>query len=94
LGPDEIVAGMIILLPISAGGYSSTKGWTGEPEDRPPLLPTPSERHHSLFSEHESDVAWQTLQEHTSAVERAADNLTETLNIPSLVRQVYAHAAR
>jgi CRISPR-associated endonuclease/helicase Cas3 len=84
---------MTILLPISAGGYSSTKGWTGEPEDKPPLLPTPSERHHSLFSENESDIGWQTLQEHTSAVDRAAGNLTVTLNIPSPIRQVFSHAA-
>ena len=93
LGPDEIVAGMTILLPISAGGYSSTKGWTGEPEDKPLLLSTPSGRHHSLFSENESDIGWQTLQEHTSAVDRAAGNLTGTLNIPSPIRQVFSHAA-
>ena len=93
LGPDEIVAGMTILLPISAGGYSSTKGWTGGPEDKPPLLPTPSERHHSLFSENEGDIGWQTLGEHTSAVDRAADNLTVTLNIPRPIRQVFSHAA-
>ena len=84
---------MTILLPISAGGYSSTKGWTGGPEDKPPLLPTPSERHHSLFSENESDIGWQTLGEHTSAVDRAADNLTVTLNIPRPIRQVFSHAA-
>jgi CRISPR-associated endonuclease/helicase Cas3 len=93
LALDEIVAGMTILLPISAGGYSTTKGWTGDPEDKPPLLPALGEGHCSLFSEHESEISWQTLQEHTSAVDRAARDLAVTLNLPGPVQQVFSYAA-
>lgn len=40
IGPDRVIAGMTLLLPMRAGGYDPVLGWTGEPSDRPAPIPS------------------------------------------------------
>ena len=93
LPPRELVAGMTILLPTSAGGYSETRGWTGKPDDKPKPLQSASPPPPTLGSEQESETGWQSLSQHTSAVENATRHLLTVLDLDN-VRAVFDTAAR
>lgn len=90
----EVVPGMMLLLPRSAGGYSNERGWTGNPEEKPTIPTLMRRRRSSLFSDDESETGWQTLSEHTAAVTRAAAILGSELNFPDDWRRIFADAAQ
>lgn len=78
----EVVPGMTLLLPVSAGGYSNERGWTGDATDRP-TVPTMQRARHSLFfAELENDMGWQTLSQHTATMETVTAKLGATLDLP------------
>jgi CRISPR-associated endonuclease/helicase Cas3 len=65
----DVVPGMTILLPITAGGYREDSGWTGQEEDKPVAsvyeprdTPSDEEMLSSL------DNGWQSIAEHTGEV--------------------------
>ena len=65
----DVVPGMTILLPVTAGGYSEDSGWTGRDEDKPVAsvyepsdVPSDEEMLSSL------DNGWQSIAQHTSDV--------------------------
>jgi CRISPR-associated endonuclease/helicase Cas3 len=90
----EVVPGMILLLPKSAGGYSCERGWTGDPEDKPTVLTLTRQRRSSLFTDNESKTGWQSLSEHTAAVAAATSTLATRLNFPDAWQQAFAAAAK
>lgn len=73
--------GQRILLPIDAGGYSATLGWTGEPKDLPPpLTVAPANGLETLDDEHRSFIGrWLSLKTHSSDVRRHVDALLHGL---------------
>jgi CRISPR-associated endonuclease/helicase Cas3 len=77
----SIISGMTLLLPVSTGGYSSTTGWTGEPQDKPSPLPVPETPPASLFDDSASQTGWQSIDEHTSAVTDMAEHLAKSLSL-------------
>jgi CRISPR-associated endonuclease/helicase Cas3 len=63
-----LLPGMTILLPTTAGGYSTTKGWTGDETDKPDdvHLPRKIESDEDLLSA--IDNGWQDIAGHTADV--------------------------
>lgn len=88
----EVVPGMTLLLPVSAGGYSDERGWTGNATDKPTVPTAQRSPRSSFFAERENDVGWQTLSLHTATMESAAAKLGATLDLP-LDRQAALKAA-
>ena len=78
----EVVPGMTLLLPASAGGYSDERGWTGNATDKPTVPTVQRSRRSSFFAERENDVGWQTLSLHTATMEIAAAQLGAALDLP------------
>jgi CRISPR-associated endonuclease/helicase Cas3 len=90
----EVVPGMTLLLPKSAGGYSSERGWTGDSKDKPTILTLTQQWRSSLFTDNESKTGWQSLSEHTAAVAAATSTLATRLNFPDAWQQAFAVAAK
>ena len=77
---SEVVPGMMLLLPCSAGGYSETSGWTGRKDDHPKVcLPDEPKKSRRLFADGESETGWESLSQHTDAVYRAVKHLFSTI---------------
>jgi len=81
LGNADIVPGMKLLLPVSAGGYSDQQGWTGNAADKPTPCVLGKRSPQKLFGEPDSEASWQTLPEHTSAVQAASEFLAGQLGL-------------
>jgi len=82
----DVVPGMTILLPTTAGGYREVSGWTGEADDKPVTsvyepseMPSDEEMLSSL------ENGWQSIAQHTNDVtiewERIADALEGTMGL-------------
>ncbi len=75
-----LAPGMIILLPVSAGGYDNDTGWTGKPKNK---------EHGSYYEESESPPdedllsclshGWRSIADHTSEVGEEMDSLQKEL---------------
>ncbi len=67
--PGGVVPGMTLLLPLSAGGYSKGKGWTGNTADKPNEVLQTLDPNNSLIKDSESQAGfWQSLDDHTASV--------------------------
>jgi CRISPR-associated endonuclease/helicase Cas3 len=77
---SEVVPGMTLLLPRSAGGYSETSGWTGRKDHQPKIWPLDKPKKlRRLFADGESETGWESLGQHTDAVCRAVKHLFSTI---------------
>jgi len=81
VGALDIVPGMTILLPATAGGYRTELGWTGSEDDRPVasvyvqgVMPSDEEMLSSL------DHGWRSIAKHTEEVESEWLGVVEALN--------------
>lgn len=61
----EVCPGMVVMLPLSAGGYSTELGWTGLPADKLDGVPGPGPFEDALASDPPSEQGfWVTIQSH------------------------------
>lgn len=95
----QLRPGMTVMLPSSAGGYSTTLGWTGEPKPR--VEPVPLEAgerqpEDATDSDPNSEARRpRTVAEHTTAVCRAVNSILESLrDLTKETRSSLATAAR
>ena len=92
---DDLVPGMLIMLPVSAGGYDRRLGWTGRKidnaglEDAPP--PGPAEER---ASDDQAIGCWVDLDTHLADVEKAAEDVVEVFDYESPYRNAILSAAR
>ena len=91
--PADVVPGMRLLLPVAAGGYSDSEGWTGDPGDMPTPFSRETRALQKLFADPETAAAWQPLPKHTTSVETAAEFLADRLTLV-IWRQALVNAAR
>jgi len=92
VAPADVVSGMRLLLPVAAGGYSDSQGWTGNPADKPTPRVVEKQTPQRLFADPDTAASWQTLTEHTSVVQTAAAFLADKLALNDW-RQALATAA-
>jgi CRISPR-associated endonuclease/helicase Cas3 len=92
---DDLVPGMLIMLPVSAGGYDRRLGWTGRKTDTagledapPPGLP--EER----TTDDQAIGCWVDLQTHLNDVEKEAESVIEVFPSESPFRKAILHSAR
>lgn len=76
--PEDVRPGMILLLHVDMGGYSDKIGWTGDPADKPTLIPsapgTPTDD--SLERESLSEVShWMSITEHLTLVASSVEKM-------------------
>lgn len=78
----NLFAGAVLLLPVSAGGYSSVTGWTGAREDtlitdlyQPPALPNDADMLSMLGDQ------WESIGRHTHRVKAALESILSSLGI-------------
>ncbi|MFI5399305.1 MAG: DEAD/DEAH box helicase [Candidatus Binatia bacterium] len=91
---NAIRPGMTLLLPRTIGGYASTKGWTGRPDDVPKEV-GPDEFEPARFLDADPRAggpAWFGLDAHTQAVSRKMEQLCDALG-DGLPRQELGEAA-
>ncbi len=88
VGALDIVPGMTILLPTSAGGYRTELGWTGVDDDKPVAsayvpgdVPSDEEMLSSL------NHGWRSIAQHTEEVESEWLSIVAVLNGASLSDQ-------
>jgi CRISPR-associated endonuclease/helicase Cas3 len=78
----EIVPGMVVMLPQNAGGYASSQGWTGLPENHleDTLPPGPFDQgfRADTFSERGE---WVTISDHLADVRLEADRIATALQL-------------
>lgn len=81
---DRVRPGQIILLPLTAGGYDSQLGWTGE-QDQPEEIPSVMPALAGMSADPDSILPrWVSLAEHT------ADVVTETEKLAAFGQEAYA----
>jgi CRISPR-associated endonuclease/helicase Cas3 len=90
----QVVPGMTLLLSADTGGYSCELGWTGNPKDKAEILNILPRGHNSLFSDRDSEVSWQLLNEHTAAVTTASAVLTRELDLTEELQSTFVAAAK
>jgi CRISPR-associated endonuclease/helicase Cas3 len=76
----DVVPGMTILLPVTAGGYREDSGWTGRDEDKPVVNvyePSDAPSDEEMLSGLEN--GWQSIAEHTNDVTREWERITRPL---------------
>ncbi|MCL5746077.1 MAG: hypothetical protein M1541_19470 [Acidobacteria bacterium] len=78
----NLFPGAVLLLPISAGGYSAEQGWTGRREDsaisdlyQPPALPSDADLLSIL------DGQWESIERHTQRVRSELQDILTSLGI-------------
>lgn len=86
----RVFPGQVVLLHEDAGGYSTTLGWTGEPNDTVPTVGDPSSgdgpretaTDDSLDSDHRTDIGrWVRLADHLGHVRDEARALAQMLTL-------------
>lgn len=77
----DVQAGMTLMLNQSLGGYAELLGWTGYAADKATLLPKQGQEPDSFQAERLSETRWETLAEHTAAVEAETRNILTTLDL-------------
>lgn len=92
---DELVPGMLIMLPASGGGYDRRLGWTGRKtdtfglKDAPPPGP-PEER----TVDDQAIGCWVDLETHLADAEKAAESIVEVFPPESPFRNAILQSAR
>lgn len=85
VSPGDLAPGDLLLLPASAGGYSSEVGWTGRKQDRVAALPLTesAEREDSDARDPESTEPgrWITLEDHTQHVTKELEQILTRLDL-------------
>ncbi|MBI4663599.1 MAG: DEAD/DEAH box helicase [Verrucomicrobia bacterium] len=95
LRPDDIRPGMVVMLPRTEGGYSTSLGWTGQSGDRLDEAPPPG-RFSDTFEEDattEHEAGWVRLDKHLADVKAAATRITDALHLDASVRTAVISAA-
>jgi CRISPR-associated endonuclease/helicase Cas3 len=94
---SEICPGMVVMLPRTAGGYSTSLGWTANPDDKlnEGEVPAPGP-----FSDtFEDDAAtfekggWVTLETHLADAKAAASRITTALQLDKTIETAVITAA-
>jgi CRISPR-associated endonuclease/helicase Cas3 len=92
---SEICPGMVVMLPRTAGGYSTSLGWTGTPSDKLDEAPLPGP-----FSDTFDDDAatfekgeWVTLATHLVDAKTAATRITTALQLDAPLQTAVISAA-
>jgi CRISPR-associated endonuclease/helicase Cas3 len=73
--PNEVRAGMVVLLRPEMGGYLDAIGWTGDPADRPTPCPPPESETSEVGMDEDPDtksIRWVALEDHLQIVACAA----------------------
>ena len=90
----NIFPGMIVMLPKSAGGYSTTLGWTGESDHRVESVPPPGlfeeDFREDLLSERGE---WVPLAAHLRDVQAVAEEIANEIGLAEGVRSALITAA-
>lgn len=91
---QQITPGMVVMLPARAGGYDRSRGWTGDPKDRPQdVLPPGPGR--AYADEHRSELGyWCGLVHHLADAEHHAEMLVESLALPDELSKAVVWGAR
>ena len=90
----DVVPGMTLLLPLSAGGYSDECGWTGNAGDKPTLPQVERKPCITMLRDRQNGVGWQSLSEHTAAVKLATEEIGRALGFPDEIQHALQTAAR
>lgn len=92
---DDLAPGMLIMLPISAGGYDRRLGWTGRKTDNAGLedAPRPGQPEERMADD-PAIGCWVDLQTHLDDVERAAGSVIEVFPRESPFRDAILQSAR
>ena len=78
----EVQAGMTLLVPRSAGGYSDDLGWTGRPADKPTIDPIATLPNDGLDRDLDSSIEqWVSLEDHLADVEAEMVELLDSLGL-------------
>jgi CRISPR-associated endonuclease/helicase Cas3 len=95
VGAVDMVPGMTILLPATAGGYRTEPGWTGSENDKPvanvytpSYMPSDEELLSAL------DHGWRSIEQHTKDVESEWKHIINALNDVGLSDQEQNHILR
>jgi CRISPR-associated endonuclease/helicase Cas3 len=93
--PAEIVPGMVVLFPASAGGYSGALGWTGDKSDKLAGLPPPGPFEESDDADPDTQIGhWVTIDTHLDDTAKIAGEIAEWLQLPSPFRECLIQSAR
>jgi CRISPR-associated endonuclease/helicase Cas3 len=95
--PNAIVPGQVLLTHVTAGGYSSERGWSGDSDDVPTLEWVPSVQESQPPDANEEDPQageWQELDKHTDAVCKELDCVLGFLSLRDDEAGALQHAAR
>lgn len=77
---DAIYPGQVLLIPVTAGGYSDLKGYTGRKNDRPSVVEAPAaQANEGIEDDSWSEHRWKQLDAHIDAVVAALETLLERL---------------
>jgi CRISPR-associated endonuclease/helicase Cas3 len=94
LRADDIRAGMVVMLPRTAGGYSEGLGWTGKAADK--LEGAPPQGRFSDTFEDDADseqAGWVTLATHLADAKSAALRIADALQLDTAHRTALVAAA-
>lgn len=82
--PDEVRAGMVLLLKPEMGGYLDTIGWTGDSSDKPTARP-PLDTQCKLDGMEDDDLGQEpvSLSQHLNDVALAVAGIRDELELPS-----------
>ncbi len=92
---DDLVPGMLIMLPATAGGYDRRLGWTGRKTDSGGLggAPPPGPAKERTTDD-QAIGCWVDLETHLRDVEREAECIVQVFPSDSLYRNAVVAAAR
>jgi CRISPR-associated endonuclease/helicase Cas3 len=91
----DIVPGMTLLCSASAGGYSETLGWTGDPSDRPHSTKAQISVNESTQSDPASVLPqWCALDVHLRRVTEEMERICSNLSLENTAREALTLAAK
>ncbi len=90
----EICPGMTLMLPRTAGGYSSEIGWTGNKADKLSAAPPPGEPRDKFAQDRFSESgSWIELGDHLRDAKNEAERIVEALGLDKDAGAAVIHAA-
>ena len=93
VGSRDICPGMLLMLPLDAGGYSRELGWTGSKQDKLDNAPPPGEPHETFEDDrHSENGVWVTLATHLGDTKREAECIVRALGLDRDVGAAVVHA--
>lgn len=87
--PDNLRAGMTVLLDVKSGGYDAQLGWCGKEAKKPVPLPAKEEadaKPEEAYDDEPLSVRWyaQTLTAHSLETRRMLEEILGALNLPDI----------